>query len=114
MEQLGQLYASAVALIVPSLWYEVFGLVIIEAFVQRTPAIVRNIGGMPEIIAESGGVRVDRGGAADGDGPVARRLRPEGDVGSRGHEAVQRRWSVDTHIARYLGLIEEVAGARRG
>jgi glycosyltransferase involved in cell wall biosynthesis len=36
-------------------WYENFPLVIIEAFRQRTPVIVRNLGGMLEIVAESGG-----------------------------------------------------------
>jgi glycosyltransferase involved in cell wall biosynthesis len=116
VEQLGRLYAGAVALIVPSLWYEVFGLVIIEAFAHRTPAIVRNIGGMPQIIAESGGgfvyeTEAELLTAMD-------RLLADADLratlGSRGHEAVQRRWSADTHIARYLGLIEEVVRARRG
>jgi glycosyltransferase involved in cell wall biosynthesis len=115
-EQLGQLYASAVALIVPSLWYEVFGLVIIEAFAQCTPAIVRNIGGMPQLIEESGGgfvyeTQAELLTAMD-------RLLVDPDLratlGGRGYEAVQQRWSADAHIARYLELIEEVATARRG
>jgi glycosyltransferase involved in cell wall biosynthesis len=40
---------------VPSLSFEVFALVILEAFMQQTPVLVRNIGGMPEIIQESSG-----------------------------------------------------------
>jgi glycosyltransferase involved in cell wall biosynthesis len=36
---------------VPSLSFEVFALVILEAFMQQTPVIVRNIGGMPEIVS---------------------------------------------------------------
>jgi glycosyltransferase involved in cell wall biosynthesis len=53
--QLQALYQQAVAVIIPSVWYENFPLVIIEAFRQRTPVIVRNLGGMLEIVAESGG-----------------------------------------------------------
>ena len=49
------LYRQAVAVLVPSLCLEIFPLVILEAFRQRTPVVVRNLGGMPEILAESGG-----------------------------------------------------------
>ncbi|MFO7662688.1 MAG: glycosyltransferase family 4 protein [Chloroflexota bacterium] len=38
------------ALIIPSTWPEVFGNVIVEAFAFGKPAIVTNIGGMPESI----------------------------------------------------------------
>jgi glycosyltransferase involved in cell wall biosynthesis len=49
--QLQALYRQAVALIVPSINFEVTSpLVILEAFRQRTPVISRNLGAMPEII----------------------------------------------------------------
>jgi len=113
--RLCQLYAGAVALIVPSLWYEVFGLVIIEAFAQHTPAIVKNIGGMPQIIEESGGglvyeTETELVAAMD-------RLLTEPTLrtalGVRGYQATRQRWSADTHIERYLALIEEAAAHRR-
>ena len=53
--QLHALYDKAVAVIVPSLCFESFPQVIIEAFSRQTPALVTNMGGMPEIIEESGG-----------------------------------------------------------
>jgi glycosyltransferase involved in cell wall biosynthesis len=102
-ERLRQLYARAVALIVPSLWYEVFGLVIIEAFAQRTPAIVRNMGGMPQIIEDSGGgfvyeTETELVTAMD-------RLLAEpalrATLGDRGYQAAAQQWSADTHIPRY-------------
>jgi glycosyltransferase involved in cell wall biosynthesis len=115
-DRLTQLYARAVALIVPSLWYEVFGLVILEAFAQRTPAIVRNTGGMPEIIEHSGG-----GVAYDTDAQLLAtmdRLLDAPDVrdslGRRGHEALQRRWSPEAHIERYMLLIRQAADRRGG
>lgn len=114
-ERLGQLYAGATALIVPSLWYEVFGLVILEAFAQCTPVIVRNIGGMPQIIEESGGGFV-YDTEADLVALMDRLLAEPGlraALGQRGYEAARGRWSAATHIDRYLGLIEETA-ARGG
>src|SRR5712691_6859885 len=53
-QDLQGLYRQAVAVLVPSLCLEIFPLVILEAFRQRTPVVVRNLGGMPEILTESG------------------------------------------------------------
>jgi glycosyltransferase involved in cell wall biosynthesis len=114
-EELRTLYKQAVATIVPSLWYEVFGIVILEAFAQGTPVIVRNRGGMPKIIEESGGGFVfdtekELLNAMDqllGD----HNLRQE--VGQRGYEALQQKWSAEDHIKRYLELVEQIATARR-
>src|SRR3972149_5468660 len=54
-QQLQVLYRQALAVIVPSLCFESFPLVIIESFREKTPDVVRNLGGMPEIIEERGG-----------------------------------------------------------
>jgi glycosyltransferase involved in cell wall biosynthesis len=42
--------------IVPSLCYETFGLVPIEAFAVGTPVIVHGIGALPETVANGGGI----------------------------------------------------------
>jgi glycosyltransferase involved in cell wall biosynthesis len=57
---LGQLSTSkvneymqkAVALIIPSIWYETFGMVIIESFSNGLPVIASNLGAMAEIIED--------------------------------------------------------------
>lgn len=54
-ETLREWCRGAVAAIVPSLGYETFGLVTIEAFREGIPVIARRIGPFPEIIASSGG-----------------------------------------------------------
>ncbi|NIT99681.1 MAG: glycosyltransferase, partial [Nitrosopumilaceae archaeon] len=46
---------SSLALLVSSICYEVFGIIIIEAFAQRTPVIVNNLGALPEVVQQSGG-----------------------------------------------------------
>jgi glycosyltransferase involved in cell wall biosynthesis len=112
--RLQALYRGAVAVIVPTLAYEIFGMVVIEAFSHGTPAIVRNIGGMPELIEESGGGFVY---ATDAE-LIAAMERLLGTpslrqtMGLRGYRAYLRNWTPDVHLARYLGLIGEIAAAR--
>ncbi|MGY4320280.1 glycosyltransferase family 4 protein [Bradyrhizobium sp. JR3.5] len=43
--------ASARALVVPSLWYEGFPMVVVEAFAQGTPVIASEIGGLAEVVS---------------------------------------------------------------
>jgi glycosyltransferase involved in cell wall biosynthesis len=113
--QLQTLYRQSLALIVPSICFDVFATVILEAFRQQTPVIVRNLGGMPESIEESGGgfvydtdddlvVAMDQL-LAD---PSYRR-----EIGLRGYQAYQRKWTVEVYLKRYFALIHEIA-ARRG
>jgi len=113
--QLRSLYARAVALVVPSITFETFALVIIEAFSNRTPVIVRDLGPLPEIVKESAGglifddsitlldamqrLQFDRG------------LRDR--LGESGYQAYRSRWTEETYLERYLGLIEELR-ARKG
>lgn len=113
-DELQTLYQNAVALVIPSVSLEVFALVILEAFLQRTPVIVRNIGGMPEIIQESGGGFVYE---TDQDlvmameqliTDVAYRDR----LGACGHSALYKKWTADAHLTSYLGLIGQIAAAR--
>jgi glycosyltransferase involved in cell wall biosynthesis len=42
----------SVALVVPSVWYEIQGLVILEAFSCATPVIASNIGAIPEAVLD--------------------------------------------------------------
>lgn len=48
--ELIKLYKIANILIAPSIWYETFGIVIIESFKYSTPVIASNIGGFPELV----------------------------------------------------------------
>jgi glycosyltransferase involved in cell wall biosynthesis len=114
-ERLRILYQQAVASIVPSLWYEVFGLVILEAFSQGTPVIVRNRGAMPKLIDESGGGFVfntdqellDAMDRLVGDPDLRQR------IGRRGYAALRQKWRADMHIQRYMEIIEQIARPKR-
>jgi glycosyltransferase involved in cell wall biosynthesis len=113
--ELPALYAGAIALIVPSAGYEVFGLVLLEAFAQGTPVIVHDLGALPEVVADSGGGLTYR---TEGElaGAMERlRLEPalRDELGARGRAAWRDRWSEDAHIGGYFDAIEE-ARERRG
>ncbi|MGH2460604.1 MAG: glycosyltransferase family 4 protein [Chloroflexota bacterium] len=113
-DELRRLYAGATALIVPSSGYEVFGLVVLEAFAQRTPVIVRDLGALPEPVRESGAgftyQTADELLAAMRALTANPRLRQE--LGERGYRAHRDHWSDDAHLDGYFDAIRE-AGERR-
>jgi glycosyltransferase involved in cell wall biosynthesis len=113
--ELSALYRGALAVLVPTLGHEAFGLVAVEAFAHGTPVVVPRFGALAELIEEGGGGLCFAGGA-ELDAALARlaaepTLRDE--LGRRGREAFVARWTADRHVRRYLGLIAEVA-ERRG
>lgn len=111
---LGALYFHSLACIVPSLTYETFGIIIIEAFARKTPAIVRNLGALPEVIHESGGGRVFNNDeellSAISQIAGSPRLRDE--LGGKGYEAFVQKWSREAHLERYFDVLREVAAER--
>jgi len=115
-ERLPVLYRDAVALIVPSISYEVGPLVVLEAFQQRTPVIGRNLGGIPDKVRESGG-----GCLYDSNEELAaivERLLDDdvyrNELGMRGYRAYAEKWTPEAHLRQYLGLIEEIAARSIG
>lgn len=53
-EELDAYYRGALGLIVPSVCYETFGIILIESFRLGTPVIARRLGPFPEIVEASG------------------------------------------------------------
>ena len=110
--QLAALYRDAVALVMPSTGYEVFGIVLIEAFAQKTPVIVRRLGGMPEAVEDSGGGLLFS--TEDELLDAMRRLQESPalrrDLGERGHSGYIAHWSEAPHLERYLAIVEEERG----
>lgn len=103
------LYAGAVAVLVPSIGYEVFGIVILEGFAQRTPAIVHALGALPEVVEESGGgivYRTDEELLAALE-ELQRNPRRRTELGENGHAAWLRLWSEEPHLAGYFQAIDE-------
>lgn len=60
-DKIEKVLANSEVLIIPSLWPEPFGRVIIEAYKFSMPVIGSRIGGIPEIINDNTGVLIDPG-----------------------------------------------------
>jgi glycosyltransferase involved in cell wall biosynthesis len=111
---LDALYRGALAVVVPTRGHESFGLVAVEALSRGTPTIVYGFGALAELAEEGGGItyRSDRQLDAALD-RIASSPELREELGRRGRRAYEERWTVESHLARYMELIEELA-ARRG
>ncbi|HEY8769743.1 MAG TPA: glycosyltransferase family 4 protein [Thermoleophilaceae bacterium] len=112
-DRLRGLYADAIALLVPSVGFEVAPFVCLEAFAQGTPVIARELGGAHETVTDSGAgysYRTDEELLASMESlhtdPALRQS-----LGERAHSAYLERWSEDAHMSAYLALIEEARAA---
>ena len=112
-EALSRYYAHARALIVPSVCYETFGIILIESFRNGTPVIARDIGPFGEIIARGGGLlfsddaqfreALDRFGSDD-----AYRAR----LGREARAAFDTNWREDVVMKAYFNLLHGSALAK--
>ena len=113
-EALAPYYRNAVALIVPSICFETFGIVIIEAFRQGTPVLARRIASFPEIVEAAGGGELFW--TPDELAAAMRRLqtdRPRRDrLGRAAFEGFRRYWSERAVIPRYLDVVRGAAAAK--
>ena len=112
---LARYYRHALALIVPSICYETFGIILIEAFRYGTPVIDRRMGPFPEIVNQPGaGELFDTGdellAALHGmQHDPERRAR----LGRAALSAVETVWSERVVVPRFLDLVGRLA-ARKG
>jgi glycosyltransferase involved in cell wall biosynthesis len=109
-ERLTEFYRSALAVIVPSICYETFGIIIIEAFAMKTPVIVNNLGALPEVVEDSGGGivynnDVELKKALD---EIAQNPGLRNELGLKGHNAYLELWTEDAHMGQYLALVSRV------
>jgi len=109
------LFRGAVAVAVPSLVPETFGYVVLEAFAEKTPVVVRDLGALPELVAESGGGLVFR--TQEELVAALTRISADADLrvklGCDGYLARRGIWSEAEHLDRYFGLIQEKRRTRR-
>ena len=115
IKQLQVLYQSAFAVIVPSICYEVFGMIIIESFAQRTPVVVNNLGALPGIVQQSGGGCVYRTEDELIHHMEKFRHNPQlrNGLGNRGYQAYRKYWTEEYHIQCYYQLMKEVAERKK-
>jgi glycosyltransferase involved in cell wall biosynthesis len=113
--QIAALFRGARAVVVPSLVYETFGYVVLEAFAEGTPVIVRNLGALPELVEESqGGLVFDsHESLVAWLGRLATDDELRDSLGGNGLHARRTIWSESQHLDNYFTLIDEHRRARR-
>jgi glycosyltransferase involved in cell wall biosynthesis len=106
-DALRRLYAEAVALVVPSLTYEIGPLVVLEAFSQGTPVVARRIGAIPEIV--EAGVRGETFTSPEEAEAAMDRLQSDrayrDRLGDHCRESCRREFSLQNYVERYLRII---------
>lgn len=113
-EELDAYYRGAQALIVPSVCYETFGIILIESFRLGTPVIARDLGPLPEIVRKANGGMLFK----TEDDLVAAMARIQHEPGVRAtlarsaQAAFKQYWSEDRVLAEYGAALARAA--RRG
>ena len=111
-EQVLALCRDALAVVVPSAGYETFGGVAVEAMAMGTPAVVADIGPLPELVEDGGGLTF--GDEAELATVLQGLVDEPGRVTTLGQEA--RRVAAERHgpegfLAAYLSIVAAVATA---
>jgi glycosyltransferase involved in cell wall biosynthesis len=110
-QELASLYEHSLASVVPSIYYETGPFTVIEAFARKAPAIAHDMAGMSELIRESGGgilYRTDEELLA-ALSRIAGSPSLRDQLGEKGYQMYQLRWSQPAHLEMYLGMLREVA-----
>lgn len=110
-DELDQYYQSAIALIVPSVCFETFGIILIESFRQKTPVIARRIGPFPEIVDRSnGGLLFD---GPDDLVPAMRKIQSDSayrdKMAEQAYQGFIENWSEAAIIPKFLNVVKSTA-----
>jgi glycosyltransferase involved in cell wall biosynthesis len=115
-DRLRAFYRHAIAVLVPSICYEVFGIIILEAYMQKTPVIVHRLGGLAEVVEESQGGFAYR--TPEEMLAAMERLRADPalrrEMGESGFRKYRERWDTDAHLAIYFSELEATARRKLG
>jgi glycosyltransferase involved in cell wall biosynthesis len=113
-EKIQKLYQGALAVIIPSICYDIFPTVVIESFAMKTPVIVNNLGGLPEVIEDSSGGYIygNNEELLNAMDHLATDQSLRDRLGHNGYQAYLKYWSSDSHMGQYFNLINELQKKR--
>ena len=111
--QLRDQYARSSIVVVPSLWQEPFGLVLLEAMASRKPVVAYRSGAVPEIVADGEtGFVVEKGNVEQLAQRVLGLLKDPGlagKMGEAGRQRVVREFDIRKTAASYADEIRKAA-----
>lgn len=109
--ELRRYYRHARALVVPSVCFETFGIILIEAFRQGTPVIARRLGPFPEIVdaAGAGLLFEDADELRSALDRLSQDVALREDFSDAGRAAFAERWCESAVVPRYLDLVRRTA-----
>lgn len=104
---------GARAVVVPSAGYETYGIAAVEAMAMGTPAVVRALGPLPELVEDGGGVAVaDDDALADALQELVDDPERAERLGRRAREVATGRLGQAWYFERYLALVADLAAGR--
>jgi glycosyltransferase involved in cell wall biosynthesis len=113
-EQIKALYQQAIAVIIPSICYEVFPLVLLEAIREGSPVIARALGPFPELVNKSGA-----GLLFDSNDQLKQSIKSlatdtvlRETMAQAGLDAYKKYWSETIAMKNYFILIKSIAEKR--
>jgi glycosyltransferase involved in cell wall biosynthesis len=117
-EQVQELLGGATCLIVPSIWYETFGLVVAEAFARGTPVVAARLGALAELVDHNRtGLHFTAGDPDD----LARQVSSVFDNSQRAaamrqaaRAEYERRYSVEANYPILCRIYADAIACRRG
>ncbi|CAN5155930.1 N/A [soil metagenome] len=118
-EDLRVYYEHAIAVVVPSLCFETFGLGLIEAFQQGTPVIARRLGPFPEIVeqAQAGLLFSDLAELSEAMRSIQEDVGLRARLSAAGRSAFAVHWTDTVVVPEYMDIVQRAtarANVRRG
>ena len=115
-DELAKLYSGALAVIVPSLCYENFPMVILEAYAHGKPVVVSRLGALPDLVKEGAtGLLFEPGNSTE----LGSRLKelasaPERarEMGTNGRKWLEREFGAEAHYEKLQRIYEEASATR--
>ena len=113
-DDLAQFYRHARMVVVPSIWFETFGLVGAEAMSHGIPVVAARIGAVEELVSDGeDGLLFEPGNARD----LAEKIRLLWDdpelcrrLGAAARAKAEQRWSTERHVERLRAVYEGCLG----
>lgn len=115
-EEIQKEYHDCISLIVPSDWFEIFGMINIEAFIHGKPVIASKIGGIPEIIEnDKNGLLFTPGNVKEIQEHILKYWNNPEQVISHGKNAYNKainEYNIEKYYHRLIKIYEEITNAK--